>query len=117
MSNYRRNLRLWWIGWDRFHQIKLWHPGWGPDDFGWKLLYATDYLACCLIFAGPVTSISRYWHTRWFSLGYHGAHAGPELWGSVRSGPVARVLAPLFWIPTLAAIVWAIVYLIWRLFQ
>ena len=97
MKNYFLNLKLWYQGFSRFPEITDWKLGW-QGTFKWKALYATDYLAGCLIFAGPVTSVSRYVNDHWFSLGIHGAHAGPDLWGTVRSPPWVRVGIPLAWV-------------------
>ncbi len=97
MDNYLLNLKLWYLGFKRFGELRF-KPGWSADGWGWRILYGLDYLATPLFLAGPVVSLSWYFHNRWFSLGYHGANAGNPLWGSVRCEPWVRLAVPLFWV-------------------
>ena len=102
MRQYLHNLEQWAKGFRHLKTLPL-KPGWTPFTFG--LLYATDYLACCLILAGPVTSISRYTQDHWFNS-YHGAHTGPDLWGTRRCAPGWRVLIPAVWAGLLTWAIW-----------
>jgi hypothetical protein len=96
MGNYIHNLLLWWEGWQRFGELRF-KPGWYAEGWAWRILYATDYLACPLFLAGPVVSLSRYWYEFWGVEGRHFMQAGPALWGSVRCSPWVRVVIPLAW--------------------
>ena len=96
MRQYLDNLVAWWRGFGRLDK-----PGWDAGNFRW--LYATDYLACCLFMAGPVTSISRYTEDHWFNS-YHGAHTGPDLWGTSRCVPWVRVAVPVGWLLLLVVV-------------
>jgi hypothetical protein len=103
MNRYLDNLACWARGWRQFDTIDF-LPGWNGRQWRWRLVYGLDYLATCLIFAGPVVSLSWYIHNRFFSLGYHGGHAGPPLFGTVRCRPAVRVLVPLAWLGLAVAI-------------
>lgn len=101
MNTYLLNLKLWYTGWSRFGEIKLWKKGWGPTERKWFLLYGLDHLACCLILAGPVVSVSWYVGEYWNVPGSHFANGGRPLWDSVRSPPWVRVAVPIFWVGVL----------------
>jgi hypothetical protein len=98
MSQYDDNLRAWWVGFRRFGEIHSWKDGWGPTSWGWKALYAIDYLACALILAGPVVSVSWYLGAYWGVEGYHFANAGKPLWGTTRCAPWVRLVVPAAWV-------------------
>ena len=97
MSNYFLNLKLWYTGWDRFHEIEKWKPGWGPTERKWFLMYGTTYLLCVLVLAGPVASTSFYLGKYFNVPGDHFANAGEPLFGSVRSPPWVRIVVPALW--------------------
>ena len=94
MRNYLLNVKLWLTGFRRLGTI-TYKPGWNRWTF--LPLYLLDYGLCVIVLAGPVTSISQYAEAHWFSS-YHGAHAGPPLWGTVRSPVGVRVAVPLIWL-------------------
>ena len=98
MGQYLSNLKSWWWGFSHLRDISY-KPGWNHSKFFW--LYLFDYGACVIFMAGPVTSISRYTQDHWFSS-YHGAHTGPDLWGTRRCDPWVRVVVPIFWALLLA---------------
>lgn len=108
MKNYLLNLRLWYTGWSRFGEVTDWKPGWGPTKRKWFWLYGLDYLACCLIMAGPVVSVSWYLGEYFNVPGAHFANAGRSLWDSVRSPPWLRVVMPILWLVALPLSLWRI---------
>ncbi|MDP2322581.1 MAG: hypothetical protein Q8N51_00945 [Gammaproteobacteria bacterium] len=95
MQAYISNVVAWLSGFTRLKSV-AYKPGWSHLKF--LPVYLFDYGFCVLVLAGPVTSVSYYVHNKWFSLGYHGAHAGPPLWGTVRSPPYVRVAVPALWL-------------------
>ena len=123
--SYRTNVRAWWAGFNRFHEITDWKPGWGPDSLRWRLLYWANY-GTRVLTGGPCVSWSRYWYERRQTYGHagfmtrllnhiqenHGARAGGPLWGTQDTAwAVAGGL--VFWLLGVPAIVWGAVRLVW----
>ena len=104
MTIYLSNLLSWLTGFRRVWRAEAidYKPGWNRWNF--LPLYLIDYGLCVIVLAGPVTSISQYAEAHWFSS-YHGAHAGPPLWGTVRSPPWVRAGVPFLW----ASILWFLI--------
>ena len=109
MKNFILNLKRWYKGWSRFAEITEWKDGWGPKERKWYLLYGIDYLACVLLLAGPVVSVSWYLGKYFNFPGSHFANAGEPLWDTVRSPPWVRIAVPVFWFVAVPVLIWSLV--------
>lgn len=127
LATYRRNVRAWREGFDRFAEIRF-KPGWTASSRRWWLLYALDY-GTRVLTGGACVSWSRWFHDRRESYGHaafitrlldrldprHGAQAGPILWGTADTG-MAVAGSVLFWFLAVPATVWGLFAIIRRIF-
>lgn len=109
-GQYFFNLRAWSRGWRKFDEIGNWKPGWDGTQLRWKLIYATNYLVTCLVFAGPVATMSWWMNLHrqgkvWDAIldgiekhdPGHGEAAGGPLWGTKECSLPIRIAAPVLW--------------------
>lgn len=112
-TGYFRNIWRWAVGFRHLDEVPL-KPGWEPG-WRWRLVYAVDYGAACIILAIGVQPISRWAgerikHAPWRWLAallnrldaHHTANAGPLMWDTAPCRPAARYLVTGFWAVLLA---------------
>lgn len=62
-TGYWRNVWRWVTGFRRLHEVPL-KPGWKPGGLAWRLVYALDYGAACVVLGIGVQPVSRWALTR-----------------------------------------------------
>lgn len=107
-TGYWRNVWRWVTGFRRLHEVPL-KPGWKPGGLAWRLVYALDYGAACLVLAIGVQPISRWAGERlqapWTWLADilnrlqpgHTSAAGPLLWNTQPCPRQVRYVAVGCW--------------------
>lgn len=113
MSDYFRNVRLWWRGFDKFSELRF-KPGFGASSTLWWCIYTVDYGFAVFVLAIGVQPVSRWAglrrsHQPWTALANfldaiedgHTTNAGPILWGSRPCREHVRILVVGFWLLSL----------------
>lgn len=114
-TGYWRNVWRWVTGFRRLHEVPL-KPGWKPGGLAWRLVYALDYGAACLVLAIGVQPISRWagerMHQRpwtWLAAALdridagHTAQSGGLLWDTAPCRRMTRYVVVGVWAVALLA--------------